>query len=242
MADERRGPSSLPSRVYTRRPASPPAAALAALATYGACHVADVVGTGVMSARIAPIDRPVEALAGAAVTVRVTPGDFRMIPWAVDQLGRGDVLVIDGGGNRDRAIWGDFVGARAAALGCAAVVVDGAARDAPGLARLALPVFARTLAARGPTKSGRGEVNVPVSCGGVCVTPGDLIVADGEGIVVVPAGDLDQVVELVRERQARAPGPPADVTRADEAWRAYLAAGASDWEGPEIHERRWDGT
>ncbi|MBS1892973.1 MAG: RraA family protein [Actinobacteria bacterium] len=230
----------LPSRVYTHRPSPPPEAALAMLAEHGSCHLADVVGTGVLNAAIRPVNPPVLPLAGVAVTVRITPGDFRMIPWAVDQLGAGDVLVVDGGGNGDRAVWGDFVGSRAAALGCAAVVVDGAVRDVPGLARLGIPVFARGLAARGPTKVGRGEVNVPVSCGGVCVAPGDVIVADGEGIVAVPACDFDAVLELVRARAAAAPRQPAEVGRADEAWRAYLAAGVADWEGPEFHERRWD--
>jgi regulator of RNase E activity RraA len=232
--------ATLPSRVYTRRPPSPPEAALEVLAGHGACHVADVVGTGVMSAEIAPVNPPPATLAGVAVTVRVTPGDFRMVPWAVDQLGPGDVLVIDGGGDRDRAVWGDFVGARAAGLGCAAVVIDGAVRDVPGLHRLGLPVFARSLAVRGPTKSGRGEVNVPVSCGGVCVVPGDVIVADGEGIVAVPAADFDAVLDLVRTRHATAPRPPVDARRADEAWRTYMAAGVANWEGPELHERRWD--
>lgn len=235
------GQAPLPSRVYTARPAPPAPAALAEIAEHGSCYVADVVGTGVMSTQIRPVTEPAGPLAGAAVTVRTTPGDFRMIPWAVDRLGPGDVLVIDGGGGGDRAVWGDFVGARAAALGCAAVVVDGAVRDAPGLERLELPVFARSLAVRGPTRSGRGEVNVPVSCGGVCVAAGDVIVADGEGVVVVPAADFGAVLERVRYRRANGPRPPAAGEREDEAWAAYLARAAPDWEGPEIHEGSWGG-
>jgi 4-hydroxy-4-methyl-2-oxoglutarate aldolase len=192
------------------------------LLALGTCRLAGIDGVGLISPQIRPLANPSVSIAGCAVTVRVTPGDFRLIPWAVDTLAYGDVLVVDGGGHRDRAIWGDFVSARAQQVGCAGVVVDGACRDVAGIRRLGLPVFCRALTARGPTRDGGGAINVPVSCGGVVVTPGDIVVADEDGIVAVAASELTVALRLACAKRDSEPRAAAAGESADSAWARYL--------------------
>jgi regulator of RNase E activity RraA len=108
-------------------------------------------------------------------------------------------------------VWGEYFSGWAQGLGLAGVVIDGASRDVGDIAKLGLPVFARGTTPRKPTMNGPGEVNVPVSCGGVCVVPGDIVVADDEGAIVVPLRHLDLVLERVRvtaERERSHNGMP----------------------------------
>jgi RraA family protein len=224
-------------RVFTRRPAAPCAAVLDELSGFELAWLADSVGVGLMTG-IGPAYQPVDRAVGPAVTVSTAPGDFAVVPWAVDQLGRGDVLVVDGAGDGSRAVWGDFVGARAKAVGCAGVVVDGAVRDLDGIRASGLPVYARSTTPRGPLRRGPGAVNVPVSCGGVRVLPGDVVVADGAGIIVIPSADVAAVVVRARARgeiEMRMRGPDA---RAD--WAGYLDGLARNGSPPAIYDKQWD--
>jgi 4-hydroxy-4-methyl-2-oxoglutarate aldolase len=125
-------------------------------------------------------------LAGRAVTVKIPVGDNLAVLKAIRQSKPGDILVVDAKGDAYRAIAGDFVVGMAQTLGIAGLVVDGVIRDIVGIKALNLPVFSRgtTVAASG--KAGVGEVNVPISCGGVSVQPGDILVGDADGVVVIP--------------------------------------------------------
>jgi 4-hydroxy-4-methyl-2-oxoglutarate aldolase len=125
-------------------------------------------------------------LAGRAVTVKIPVGDNLAVLKAIRQSKPGDILVVDAKGDTYRAIAGDFVVGMAQTLGIAGLVVDGVIRDIVGIKALNLPVFSRgtTVAASG--KAGVGEVNVPISCGGVSVQPGDILVGDADGVVVIP--------------------------------------------------------
>ncbi|WP_243292143.1 RraA family protein [Bacillus sp. FJAT-47783] len=124
--------------------------------------------------------------AGRAFTVKMPVGDNLVVLRAIREAKPGDILVIDAKGDTYRAIAGDFVVGMAKTLGIRGMVVDGVIRDIQGVKALNYPIFCKgtTVAASG--KAGVGEINVPISCGGVSVNPGDIIVGDADGVVVVP--------------------------------------------------------
>jgi regulator of RNase E activity RraA len=122
---------------------------------------------------------------------------------AIDEIGPDEVLVIDARGVRDAAVCGDVLASRVEALGGAAIVTDGCVRDLPGLSKLNLPIFAGGVhAALFGSRHVGIDVNQPIACGGVLVMPGDILVGDKEGVVVVPAHLEQQVADLAREQDA----------------------------------------
>ncbi len=134
------------------------------------------------------------AVAGPALTVRARAGDNLMLHQALDMAQPGDVIICDAGGDLGTAIMGDIMARHAVSRGIAAIIVDGAIRDVDGLAELDLGVWARGATPAGPYKDGPGEIGYPVSCGGLVVAPGDLIVADSDGVVVIPREDAAAVI------------------------------------------------
>lgn len=139
-------------------------------------------------------DPPNVRRVGRAITVRTLRGDHYAVRTAIASTGPGDILVIDGQGDRGRAIWGGLLSERVRARGVVAVVVDGAARDPAEIGSTGLPVYARATTPVPSTGLGPGYVNVPVVIGGVIVYPSDVIVADDEAIVVIPAREVERVV------------------------------------------------
>lgn len=139
-------------------------------------------------------------LCGKAFTVKMPVGDNLAVLKAIRNAQPGDVLVVDAKGDEYRAIAGDFVVGMAKTLGISGIVVDGVIRDIDGVIKLNYPVFCRgtTVAASG--KSGVGEINVPISCGGVAVNPGDIIVGDADGVVVVPAEKGEKILHKAHEK------------------------------------------
>lgn len=133
-------------------------------------------------------------MAGPAVTVRVHTADILMVGIALSQCSKGDVLVIDGQGELNTALWGEVTTLAARLKGLQGVVIDGAIRDFYKIRRDKLPVFARAVVPNAGGAQYAGEINVPVQCGGAIVHPGDWVVGDEDGVVVVPAARLDQVV------------------------------------------------
>jgi 4-hydroxy-4-methyl-2-oxoglutarate aldolase len=138
--------------------------------------------------------------AGSAFTVEVRPGDNLMIHAALALAQPGDVLVIDGKGDQHSALMGALMMATAKAIGLAGVVMDGALRDVPELIALGLPVFSVGSNPNGPGKVAPGRINHPISCGGVTVLPGDFIIADADGVMVVPASELSLRIPLVEQK------------------------------------------
>ena len=124
-------------------------------------------------------------MVGVALTVRVCPGDNLMVHKAIDLAQPGDVIVVDAGGDLSQAIIGEIMSSLAARRGCAGMVIDGAIRDSGALAQSKFPVYARGVTHRGPYKNGPGEINVPVSIGGMVVNPGDIIVGDDDGMIAL---------------------------------------------------------
>jgi RraA family protein len=149
-----------------------------------------------MHRRIAAV-WPKARLAGPAFTVRTPAGEHPAVRQAADEAPTGAVIVVDGGGAVDRALWGDKMSKLALERGIAGLVVDGAVRDAEGIEALGFPVFAAAVTPTPPRREADGELSVPIKCGGVTVQPGDFVYGDRDGVVVVPAALHDRMLERV---------------------------------------------
>jgi len=142
---------------------------------------------------------PQSRICGQAFTVRCYPGDNLMCHYAVSQASEGDVLVVDGSGNTEVALWGSLLSLSAARRNLGGTIIDGAVRDSEDLQRIGYSVYARTVTPRSGFKAHAGEVNLPISCGGVVVCDGDIVVADADGVVVIPRARLQEVVNRATE-------------------------------------------
>jgi len=136
-----------------------------------------------------------ESIIGPAVTVKVFPGDNLMVHKALDVAQPGDIIVIDAGSTPMNAVLGDLVSQKAKHRGIAAFVVDGLIRDLPGVQEIGMPVYARGTTPIGPLHRGPGEINYPVCCGGIVVNPGDIIMGDKDGVIVVQKEFAEDVLE-----------------------------------------------
>jgi 4-hydroxy-4-methyl-2-oxoglutarate aldolase len=152
---------------------------------FAASILADVAGRrGALCSRIAPL-APSMRIAGPALTVEVRPGDNLMIHAAMAIAKPGDVLVIDGKGDETSALMGEIMVSQCKASGLAGIVIYGSVRDIEAIREIGFPVYAVGANPNGPTKNIAGRINWPISVGGTSVQPGDLIVADADGVVVV---------------------------------------------------------
>ena len=147
---------------------------------------------GVMDADLTPLDTTLH-LIGRAVTVQCQPGDNLALHEGIYAAGEGDVLVFDCGGYRHGGHFGDMMANACLARGIAGVIIDGTCRDREDIKALKFPVYSRGTCPAGTVKKSRARINIPVTVGGVCVCPGDIIFADGDGIVVVPQDEADEV-------------------------------------------------
>lgn len=178
------------------------AAVVKAASQYPASILADVAGRrGALHGRVAPLARSMK-FAGAALTVEVRPGDNLMIHAALALAKAGDVIIVDGKGDLTSALFGEIMSQQAVAIGVAAIVLDGAARDAEAICELGLPVYAAGLNPNGPTKGVGGRINHPISVGGVAVHPGDLVVGDGDGVTVIERAKAAAMLPLAAEKVA----------------------------------------
>ena len=169
-------------------------------AAFQAAILADVAGRrGAMHGRIAAL-RPRMKLAGPALTVDVRPGDNLMIHAAIALAKPGDVLVIDGKGDQGAALMGTIMMTACRQLGLAGVVIDGAVRDSLEIDEMDYPVFSVGTNPNGPTKNVPGRIGHPVSCGGVTVRAGDLVVADADGVVVIERERVEGLLPLARKK------------------------------------------
>lgn len=155
-----------------------------------------------MDAGISPMNK-VDSMVGCAFTVKVPIGDNLIFHRALDLAKPGDILVIDGAGALDRSLAGEIMMTFAEKKGFAGVIVDGALRDLDGIQKMSMPVYARGITPQGPYKNGPGEINVPVCCGGIAVLPGDIIVGDGDGVVVIRPADAPHLLELSIDKLAK---------------------------------------
>lgn len=165
-------------------------------------NIADGMGRlGMMSSEIRPV-HPSSRLCGRAFTIWTRAGDNKVVHEALDHVRPGDVVVINGEGDTSRALIGELIAARAKLRGAVAFVVDGAVRDAPGLAAYGVPTFARAVTGAGPYKSGPGAHSVPIAMGGVVVNPGDVVAGDDDGVVVIPSEHASAAADAAAAKQA----------------------------------------
>ncbi|MBT9386180.1 RraA family protein [Pseudooceanicola sp. CBS1P-1] len=170
-------------------------------ATCAVANVSDNLNRMVGARGLLPYHRG-GSMCGRALTVRTAPGDNAAIHRAFDQVRPGDVVVVDGAGYLDRALTGGIMAAIARSRGAVGLVVDGAIRDVEEIAAGDFPVFARGISHLGPYKNGPGEIGVPVSIGGMLVSPGDIVLGDADGIVAFAPAIGPTLLEATRA-QAR---------------------------------------
>jgi regulator of RNase E activity RraA len=166
--------------------------------------VSDVSGRWAGAPGLLPVSglAPGQVVAGAALTVRTRPGDNLVVHKALDLARPGEVLVVAAGGQTDRAVLGGLMGQYAATRGLAALVVDGAVRDRSALAREAPPVFAAGISHLGPYKDGPGEIRGTVAIAGLVVSDGDLVVADEDGVAVLPRSRCTELLAASEAKRA----------------------------------------
>lgn len=174
---------------------------IAELAQFPAALIGDARGRMGIMHSVIKLATPGLKLAGSILPIYTREGDNLAIHRALDEAHEGDVLVINANSDTNRACFGDILGELCVARGVVGVVIDGATRDIDELLVMGLPTFARGISPAGPFKNGPGIIGAPVACGNVVCNPGDIIIGDSDGVVVIPRHQLEATLESARAQE-----------------------------------------
>lgn len=192
------------------------------LKTIPTTAISDVLeGMNNVSPAIKPL-RDEYKIAGRAFTIRTAVGDNLAVLKAIKEAKQGDILVVDAKGDTYRAIAGDFVVGMMQTMGFGGLVVDGAVRDVMDIKNLKFPVFVKGTTVSSGGKNGPGEINVPISCGGASVNPGDIVVGDIDGVVIIPKEKAEEVLEGAKAKMTADEEREAKIAGDKDAIIAYV--------------------
>ncbi|MDD7425792.1 MAG: 4-carboxy-4-hydroxy-2-oxoadipate aldolase/oxaloacetate decarboxylase [[Actinobacillus] rossii] len=171
------------------------------LAKFGVATIHEAMGrVGLMKPYMRPI-YPQARICGTAVTALLQPGDNWMLHVAAEQIQEGDIVVAGCTADSTDGFFGELLATSFRAQGCKGLIIDGGVRDTAELEKMDFPVFSKAIHSKGTIKATLGSVNVPVICSGAVVYPGDVVIADHDGVVVVPAAKVQEVADAAEKRE-----------------------------------------